>query len=108
MTAIRRHSCARFWIEEFMHTKVFVVAIAMNVLGATAMWAQQSAPDVNLLAQLEKRLTQSESEGKRLTGAPKSLWLMREAKIAKIIDRLKAGQNVDPKELDVVLSGRIN
>ena len=90
-----------------MNTKVFVLAIAMNVVGATAMWAQQSTPDANLLAQLEKRLAQSESEGKRLTGAPKSLWLMREAKIAEIIERLK-GQPVGPKELDVALSGRIN
>ena len=91
-----------------MNTKIFVLAMAMNVLAATPMWAQQSAPDANLLAQLEKRLAQSDSEGKRLTGAPKSLWLPREAKIAKIIERLKAGESVDPKELDVVLSGRLN
>ena len=91
-----------------MNTKIFVLAMAMNVLAATPMWAQQSAPDANLLAQLEKRLAQSDSEGKRLTGAPKSLWLLREAKIAKIIERLKAGESVDPKELDVVLSGRLN
>ena len=91
-----------------MNTKLFVLAIAVNVLAMTPMWAQQSAPDANLLAQLEKRLAQSQSEGKRLTGAPKSLWLLREAKIQKIIERLKAGQPVDPKELDVVLSGRVN
>jgi hypothetical protein len=72
------------------------------------MLAQQKTPDANLLAQLEKRLAQSESESKRLTGAPKSLWLLREAKIEKIIDRLKAGQSVDPKEIDVILTGRVN
>ena len=91
-----------------MNTKIFVLAIAMNVFAAAPMWAQQKAPDANLVAQLEKRLAQSDSEGKRLTGAPKSLWLLREAKIEKIIERLKAGQSVDPKELDVIFSGRVN
>lgn len=91
-----------------MNTKIFVLAMAMNVLAAAPMLAQQSAPDANVLAQLKKRLAQSDSEGKRLTGAPKSLWLLRQAKIEKIIERLKAGQPVDPKELDVALSGRVN
>lgn len=90
-----------------MNTKIFVLAIAINFLAVAPMWAQ-GAPDANLLAQLEKQLAQSDSEGKRLTGAPKSLWLLREAKIQKIIERLRAGQPVDPKELDVVRSGRIN
>jgi len=91
-----------------MNIKVFVLAMAINVVAVAPMWAQQKSPDANLLAQLEKRLAQSDSESKRLTGAPKSLWLLREAKIEKIIERLKAGQSVDPKEIDVILSGRVN
>jgi hypothetical protein len=91
-----------------MKTKVFTLAIALNLFAVVPMWAQQKSPDANLLAQLEKRLAQSESESKRLTGAPKSLWLLREAKIEKIIERLKAGQSVDPKEIDVILTGRVN
>ena len=91
-----------------MKTKVITWAIVLNVFAATPMWGQQKTPDADLLAQLEKKLAQSESESKRLTGAPKSLWLLREAKIQKIIDRLKAGESVDPKEIDVILSGRVN
>lgn len=91
-----------------MKTKVFTLAIALNLFAVAPMWAQQKSPDANLLTQLEKRLAQSDSESKRLTGAPKSLWLLREAKIEKIIERLKAGQSVDPKELDVILGGRVN
>ena len=91
-----------------MQAKVFVLAMAMNVLAGTPIWAQQKAPDANLLAQLEKKLAQSDTEAKRLTGAPRSLWLLREVKIEKIIERLKAGKSVDPKELDVILSGRVN
>jgi len=91
-----------------MKTKVLALAIALNVFAVAPLWAQEKSPDANLLAQLENRLAQSDSESKRLTGAPKMLWLMREAKIEKIIDRLKAGQSVDPKELDVIFSGRVN
>ena len=91
-----------------MKTKVFTLAIALNLFAAAPMWAQQTSPDANLFAQLEKRLAQSDFESKRLTGAPKSLWLLREAKIEKIIERLKVGQAVDPKEIDSVLTGRVN
>ena len=91
-----------------MKTKVFTLAIALNVLAVAPMWAQEKRPDANLLAQLEKRLTESDTKSKGLTGGPKSLWLLREAKIEKIIDRLKAGQSIDPKEIDVILKGQVN
>jgi len=91
-----------------MKTKVLALTIALNVFAVAPLWAQEKSPDANLFAQLEKRLTQSESESKRLTGEPKALWLMRKAKIEKVTDRLKAGQSVDPKELDVIFSGRVN
>ena len=91
-----------------MKTKVFTLAIALNLLAVAPMWAQQKSPDANLFAQLEKRLAESDSKARGLTGGPKSLWLLRQAKIEKIIDRLKAGQSVDPKEIDVILGGRVN
>ena len=91
-----------------MKTKVFTLAIALNVLAVAPMWAQQQNPDQNLAAQLEKRLAESDTKAKELTGGPKSLWLLRQAKIEKIIDRLKAGQSVDPKEIDVILKGQVN
>jgi hypothetical protein len=91
-----------------MKTKVLALAIALNVFAVAPLWAQEKSPDANLLAQLEKRFAESDTKSKGLTGGPKSLWLLRQAKIEKIIDRLKAGQSVDPKELDVIFSGRVN
>lgn len=91
-----------------MKTKVFLLAIALNIFAAAPMWAQQKSPDENLMAQLEKRLAESDTRSKELTGKPKSLWLLRQAKIEKIIDRLKAGQSVEPKEIDVILKGQVN
>jgi hypothetical protein len=52
-----------------MKTKVFALAIALNLFEVAPMWPQQKSPDANLLAQLEKSLAQSDSESKRLTAA---------------------------------------
>lgn len=51
-----------------MKTKVFTLAIALNVFAAAPIWAQQKSPDANLLAQLEKRLAESDTKSKGLTG----------------------------------------
>ena len=91
-----------------MKSKVFVLAVSLGVLVATPMWAQQQKPDANLVAQLDKMLAQSDSKAKGLTGGPKQKWLLRHAKIENIIDRLKAGQSVDPKDIDAILKGEVN
>lgn len=91
-----------------MRSKVFTLAIALNVFTVAPTWAQQKSPDADLLAQLEKRLAESDTRSKGLTGKPRSLWLLRQAEIEKIIGRLKAGESVDPKEIDVILKGQVN
>ena len=92
-----------------MKTKVFFLAVSLSVLLATPIWAQeQKSPDANLVAQLEKMLAQSDYKSRTLTGGPKGLWLLRQAKIEKIVERLKAGQPVDPKDLDTILKGSVN
>lgn len=93
---------------EFTNIKVFLFAVGLGALAATPICAQQKSPDANLLAQLENRLAESDNKSKGLTRKPKSLWLLREAKIEKIIEQLKAGQSIDPKEIDVILKGQIN
>ena len=91
-----------------MKTKILILAVALGMFAATPIWAQQQKPDANLMAQLEKRLAESDSKAKGLTGGPKQKWLLRQAEIDKVIDRLKAGQSVDPKEIDVILKGQVN
>ena len=91
-----------------MKTKILILAVALGMFAATPIWAQQQKPDANLMAQVEKRLAESDSKAKGLTGAPKLKWLLRQAEIDKVIDRLKAGQSVDPKEIDVILKGQVN
>ncbi len=91
-----------------MKTKILILAVALGMFAATPIWAQQQKPDANLMAQVEKRLAESDSKAKGLTGGPKLKWLLRQAEIEKVVDRLKAGQAVDPKEIDVILKGQVN
>lgn len=91
-----------------MKNRAFFLTIALSALAATPMWAQEQKADENLMAQLEKRLDESNTKSKGLTGKPRSLWLLRQAEIEKIIRRLKAGESVDPKEIDVILKGRVD
>ena len=91
-----------------MKTKVFTLAIALNLFAVAPMWAQPKSPDTDLLAQLDKRLAESDTKSKGLTGGPKSLWLLRQAKIEELIGRLKTGRQIDPKEIDVILKGQVN
>lgn len=91
-----------------MKTRAFFLTIVLSALAATPMWAHQQKADENLMAQLEQRLAESNAKSKGLTGKPRSLWLLRQAEIEKIIGRLKAGESVDPKEIDVILKGQVN
>jgi hypothetical protein len=91
-----------------MKPKVFFLAVSLSVLVGKSVWAQQQNPDPNLMVQLEQRLAESDSEATRLTGGPKELWILRKLEIEKTIDRLKAGQSVDPKEIDVILKGQVH
>jgi hypothetical protein len=91
-----------------MKTKVFFLVVSLGVLAGKPIWAQQQNPDPNLMVQLEQRRAESDSEANRLTGGPKELWLLRKLEIEKTIDRMKAGQSVDSKELDVILKGQVH
>ena len=91
-----------------MKTKVLFLAISLGVLVAKPIWAQQENPDPNLMGQLEQRLAESDSEANALKGEPKEVWLLRKLEIEETIDQLKAGQSVDPKKIDQILSGQVN
>ena len=91
----------------FVKTKIFLLAVGFSVLAAKLIWAQHQNPNAELTAQPEQRLAQSDSEARQLNGGPKELWLLRKLKIEEIIDRLKAGKSVDPKEIDTILKGEV-
>ncbi len=85
-----------------MKFKMFIVAVSIGLFAAVA-GAQDKAPNRELLAKLEQMRSESESKAQTLTGGPKMKWLLQEARINKFIERIKAGQTVDPKEIDQLL-----
>jgi len=50
----------------------------------------------------------SDSKASELKGGPKEVWLLRKLEIEETIDQLNAGQSVDPKKIDQILSGQVN
>ncbi len=77
-------------------------AIALSLVVSGPAWSQQQAGDPQLIAQLEKMLSKDDW---RVTtrGGAKGALLIHRAKLTRIIDELKSGKSVDPKEIDALL-----
>ena len=80
---------------------VFGVILILSASASTS--AQQKGADTELVARLERLASESDSKVRNLTGAPKEKWLLHQRKVNRLIDQLKAGQPVDPKEIDEIL-----
>ena len=85
-----------------MRMKLFVVAVSIGFLSVTGQ-AQDQGTNRELVAKLEQMRSDSAHKAEILSGGPKQEWLLREAKINRLIGQLKAGQTVDPKEIDELL-----
>ena len=85
-----------------MDIKLFVVAVSVGFLAITAH-AQDKSSNRELVAKLEQMRSDSEHKAEILAGKPKQEWLLREARINGLIAQLKAGQSLDPKEIDELL-----
>jgi Flp pilus assembly protein TadB len=85
-----------------MNIKLLVVAVSI-VLLAVAAQAQEQRADRELMAKLEQMRSETEWKAQTLAGGPKQKWLLHQSRLNRLIDRLKAGQTVDPKEIDELL-----
>ena len=86
-----------------MNLKVFVIAAALSLGLAMVAQAQETGANRELVAKLEQMRTESEHKSEILAGKPKQEWLLREARISQLIRQLKAGESVDPKQIDELL-----
>lgn len=86
-----------------MKLKMFAVAASLGVFVAFSANAQEK-PANREIVKLEQ--LRDETEWKIVTagGAAKSKWLLHERKIDNMVERLKAGRTVDPKEIDQLLN----
>lgn len=87
-----------------MRAKVVFLAIVLVSLAAMMLaWAQPQANQLELMAQLEPMLEKCDWKIKTLSGGPKLVMLLHQAKMRRILAELKAGKSVDPKDIDEVL-----
>lgn len=78
---------------------MFVVRFGVFTPG----WTQEKKADAEILARMEKTLDDSDRQGQHLTGQARTTWVQNQAKVKSLVERLRAGGTVDPKEIDEVL-----
>lgn len=82
-----------------------IVFLAMVPIALVAMvgpvQAQGNQP--HLLAVLELTLEKCEWRVQTLTGGPKGVMLLHQAKMRRILSELKAGRSVEPREIEEIM-----
>lgn len=76
--------------------------IALSFLISGFSWAGQRTTDSELTAKLEEMQSKHDWQARTRTGAPKLLLLMHQARIRRVLDQLKSGSTVDPKDIDAL------
>lgn len=81
--------------------RLLTAAAVYASLAAGALAAQTGQPE--LIARLEARAQQLERATEGTKGAHVALLRMQRVQVKKLIERIKAGENVDPQEIDALL-----
>lgn len=81
-------------------TSVFCLAV---VVGAFAAAPFGDAEKVQALSKLKARVQWLDDNAKGQKGAHKMLMEMQSVRLKKLIQRLQAGEQVDPQEIDALL-----
>jgi len=89
-----------------MNSKKLFVALGFSLVASAPVWAEPPTTNTNteLIAQLEQKYGDCEWKARNLKGGPKLALLLHHAKMGNVIDRLKAGETVDAKELRTILA----
>jgi hypothetical protein len=89
-----------------MNARKLILAISLISIFSVspAAWPQQKVENQELIARLERLASESDEKVRHLTGGPKGKWLLHQRRVRGLIDKLKAGQSVDPKEIDAILA----
>ncbi|MBI4522696.1 MAG: hypothetical protein HY695_02660 [Deltaproteobacteria bacterium] len=86
-----------------MQTKIALLAAMLVLLSGTVLWAQSHDDPSRLAAMLEPMLEKCDWKVRNLTGGPKGVMLLHQAKMRRILGELKAGQLVDSKEIHEIM-----
>ena len=88
-----------------MKAKQLLVAIGVSLLTSAPVWAEQHGDNPQLLARLEQMHKDCEWRTRNSTGGAKGVLLLHHTKLGNIIEQIKNGRSVDPKEIDAVIKG---
>ena len=88
-----------------MNARNLIPALGLSLILSVSAYAsaQQKTDNQELIAQLERMASDGDWKTRTMTGKPLQNWQMHQAKIRRLIDQLKSGQSVDPKEIDELL-----
>lgn len=86
-----------------MKMKTLFLTTSLTFLTSIPAITQERDANPQLLARMEQMQSEAEWKTRNLTGGPKGVWLLHQAKIRRIVDQLKAGKSVDPREIDELL-----
>ena len=89
-----------------MNAKKLTLTVSLvSVLSiSSSVRAQQKSENQELVARLEQMASENDWKIKTSTGVPHQKWLLHQMKVQKLIEKLKAGQSVDPQEIDRILT----
>lgn len=82
---------------------ILVLSVSSILWTSAPASAQQKSENAELLARLERLASESDWRIRTSTGAPHQKWLLHQRRVTRLIDQLKSGQPVDPKEIDEIL-----
>ena len=88
-----------------MNARKLIPALGLSLILSVSAYAsaQQKPDNPELVAQLERMASDVDWKTRTMTGKPLQIWQIHRAKIRHLIDQLKSGQSVDPKEIDELL-----
>ena len=86
-----------------MKSKHFLPAIGLAVLFSSFGFAQEPITRIELIDHLEEALRDCDWKARNLTGAPKGKMLLHKRTMDDVLERLRAGREVDSKKLEEAL-----
>ena len=81
-----------------MQTKIGLFAIILFSV-ATIAWAEPQKDQSKLVAQVSSALEKCDWKVRTLSGGPKALMLLHQAKMRKVLEEIKEGRSVDSNEI---------
>ena len=78
------------------------------ISAATIAWAKPQANHSQLVTQVEGALEKCDWKVRTLSGRPKGLMLLHQAKMRRVLEEIKTGQAVDPNEMAQVMKGHFS